>query len=126
MPHAPRLRRYFGHRWRTVTRPRILARAIASYRAEAIGQPWLGGLLPSDVPCEWCHAWTPRREIEIAHLYLPPGVPGHDADQNLAALCGACHHRHDYSTWALECYLTRSQKKDAARPILAAGALEAQ
>jgi len=112
MPHAPHLRRYFGHHWRTVTRPRILARAIAEY----IGD-WMPGLLPTHIPCEWCHIWVPRSKIQVAHLYLAPGVPGHDADGNLAALCSACHGSHDYSSRALESFLTRTAKSDAARPF---------
>ncbi len=92
MPIARELRRFYGHHWRTVTRPRILARA--------------GGC------CEGCHlAWTGRREV--AHLVYQPPDPRHDEDENLAALCVPCHKRHDYDSWARKCYDTRCRRKDA-------------
>jgi hypothetical protein len=93
MPIAPEYRRFYGHRWRTVVRPRILERS--------------GGL------CERCGR-CPRR-LEVAHL---DQHPPNDADENLAALCYSCHRRHDYRSWAQKASETRSRRKDRARPLL--------
>ena len=101
MPHAPHLRKYFGYFWNTYTRPRILKRA--------------GGR------CERCQRLVLNdRCLEVAHLYIQPGEPGHDDDDNLMALCVPCHKRHDHKSWARACYLTRSARKDAGRPLLMA------
>ncbi len=116
MPHAPHLRKYFGRKWRDRTRPRIILRAIAEFGVDP--EYWLIGLLPSFCPCEWCHTWVLISRIEVAHLYLAPGVPGHDDDSNLAALCSDCHKRWDYASWALESFTTRCKRKDAGRPLL--------
>lgn len=99
MPHAPHLRKFFGHRWRTLTRPRILKRAAGR--------------------CERCHKLVlNERYLEVAHLYIAPGEPGHDEDDNLMAFCVPCHKRHDHKAWSRACYLTRCRRKDAARPLL--------
>lgn len=118
MPHPREIRKYFGRRWRERTRPRIMRRAIAEAGLKTVF--WELGLRPSLVPCERCHRWVARQRIQIAHLYLAPGVPGHDADENLAALCDRCHHAHDYASWAWACYETRAKRKDAERPLLEA------
>lgn len=91
------LRPFYGYRWRTITRPRIIARA--------------GG------KCERCHK---PKQLEVAHLVIPPGAPGHDDDDNLAALCVLCHKKHDYPEWARKCHETRCARKDSKRPLLAA------
>ena len=93
MPIAPQFRRYYGHRWRTVVRPRILERA--------------GGV------CEACGR-CPRR-LEVAHL---DQHPPHDDDDNLAAYCITCHRRHDYASWKQKSRDTRGRRKDLARPLL--------
>lgn len=98
MPHSPELRKFYGHRWRTVTRPRILQRAGKS--------------------CERCGKFW--HKLEVAHLEIPPGEPGHDDDDNLAALCIPCHRRHDYPEWARKCRETRAKRKDRNRPLLVA------
>jgi hypothetical protein len=116
MPHAKHLRKFFGRKWREHTRPRIIARALAEYGVDV--SFWLIGLLPAFVPCERCHTWVPYSEIQVAHLYLAPGVPGHDDDENLAALCSTCHRQHDYAAWAWDSYETRCKRKDAGRPLL--------
>jgi hypothetical protein len=77
------------------TRPRILKRAGGQFE----GDIYLGG-----AHCERCgiadvpivSVWT-RSELDIAHL---DGVPGHDDDENLAALCRPCHRAHDLAEWA--------------------------
>jgi len=93
MPVAPEFRKYYGWTWRTRVRPVILARC--------------GGV------CERCRR-CPRR-LEVAHL---DGVPGHDDETNLAALCSACHHRVDRERWRRASHETRAARKDRARPLL--------
>ncbi|HZP61595.1 MAG TPA: hypothetical protein VFB27_14820 [Opitutaceae bacterium] len=97
MPIAPDLRKFYGHHWRTVTRPRIYARQH--------------GL------CNRCSRPLPKR-WECAHLKYQPPHPRHDADDNLAGLCHLCHKRVDYEEWARKCWLTRTARKDAARGLL--------
>lgn len=113
MPIPRELRKFYGHRWRTVTRPRILARAgnACERCARRPGLPAIGRSrkvwgVPSKV-----------EPLDIAHLVIPPGQPGHDDDDNLAALCRQCHRTHDYKAWAAKCHETRAARKDAARPI---------
>jgi 5-methylcytosine-specific restriction endonuclease McrA len=93
MPIAKEYKRYYGHRWRTIVRPKILQRA--------------GGL------CERCGR-CPQR-LEVAHL---DQHPPNDAPENLAALCAGCHRRADYATWARKASETRRRRKDRARPLL--------
>jgi len=103
MPIDRELKPYYGYHWRTVTRPRILRRARNH--------------------CERCGGWWPHgRGLEVAHLKLAPPHPRHDTDENLAALCARCHKRHDYQEWARKSWLTRTRRKDAARPLLEVGA----
>jgi hypothetical protein len=114
MPHVKNIRRFFGWHWRTKVRPRILARARSN---------WTGALpaitqIPDAAPCERCRRWLRGRKLEVAHLHIAPGEPGHDADDNLSCLWVPCHKRHDYVGWAKACYETRCRAKDAARPIL--------
>lgn len=96
MPIAAQLRKYYGHHWRTVTRPRILERANGK--------------------CERCEGYAVYPEV--AHLVIQPPDAGHDDEENLAALCIFCHKRFDYAEWARKCYETRCRRKDAARPLL--------
>ena len=116
-------KQFFGWHWRTVTRPRILARAGGKF--------FKAGRYLGFACCERCHAMELRLApgqpsmIEIAHLEIPPGEPGHDSDENLAALCRRCHRSHDYKAWAVrlhawlyERWCARADAKDAARPIL--------
>jgi len=93
MPIAPHFKRFYGHRWRTVVRPRILQRA--------------GGV------CERCGRCPER--LEVAHL---DQNPPNDADENLAALCARCHRRTDYVVWARKARETRARRKDRGRPLL--------
>jgi hypothetical protein len=93
MPIAPQYKHLYGHRWRTVTRPRVLERC--------------GGR------CERCRK-IPRR-IEVAHL---DQNPANDAEENLAGLCHSCHARHDYVDWARKARETRQARKDRGRPLL--------
>lgn len=86
----------YNWRWRTVTRPAILARENGRCLRCGTRQGWL----------------------DVAHLVLPPGEPGHDDLDNLGLLCRKCHRRHDYAVWARKCWLTRTRRKDSARPLL--------
>ena len=95
----------YDHHWRTVTRLRILKRA--RYLCERCFRPHEG--------------WP----LDVAHLVIPPGQPGHDADTNLAALCRRCHRKEDYESWARKFaawvqaqYHQRCREKDAGRPLL--------
>ena len=97
------LRPFYGHRWRTVTRPWILLRS--------------GGR------CEKCGVRA--KLLDVAHLVVPVGQPGHDDYTNLAALCRTDHRALDYPQWAaafrvwLEAERERRiARKDAARPLL--------
>ena len=93
MPIAPENRKFYGRRWREVTRPKILARS--------------GGI------CEGCGRCP--RHIEVAHL---DHTPAHDDDGNLRAWCSTCHRRHDYPRWLMNSRETRCARKDQARPLL--------
>jgi len=93
MPIAPEFKPFYGHRWRTVTRPLVLARC--------------GGR------CERCRV-IPRR-IEVAHL---DGDPRNNSENNLSGLCHSCHARHDYPIWAAKARETRRARKDRGRPLL--------
>jgi hypothetical protein len=88
MPDA----RPYGHRWRTVTRPRILAR--------------------DGNRCRRCGRAV---RLDVAHL---DQNSANDDETNLAALCRLDHRRHDLATWRRKCHETRAARKDAARPLL--------
>jgi hypothetical protein len=93
MPISPEFKTLYGHKWRTVTRPRVLARCAGR--------------------CERCRR-MPRR-IEVAHLDQNP----HNDDlENLAAVCSRCHHAIDYEVWAAKARDTRRARKDRGRPLL--------
>jgi hypothetical protein len=57
-------------------------------------------------------------QLGMAHL---DQNPHNNADSNLAALCRSCHLAHDRATHLNHARGTRQTKKDAARPLLAAG-----
>lgn len=114
------LRVWYARKWRTVTRPAILLRA---------GGRFDGGQYRGAAKCFRCghidcmHGG--RSELDVAHLVIQPGDPGHDEDTNLSALCRPCHRAHDYQQWARlhrawlqEQRRRRLARKDAARPIL--------
>lgn len=110
----------YGHHWRTVVRPRILARAGGLFEN---GQ-YIGG-----ARCERCHLpdvlpitiWQ-HSTLDIAHL---DGDTGHEDDADLAALCRRCHRALDFPEWAAKFARwvrhergRRVERKDRARPIL--------
>lgn len=104
----PELKPLYGHTWRTVTRPRILARA--GHECERCSIP--------DRPMN-----ARTSSLEIAHLDGQPKL--NESDENLACLCHRCHRQHDYPAWHAQfaAYLARRHEEridaaDAARPIL--------
>lgn len=135
MPIRAEFRHFYGREWRTVTRPRILARAknkceqcgvqnrievtrVAGAWFDFRGK-WWGGSAGTwrDVgsrPLK--HKPTGIQRIvsivlTIAHLNH---VSGDDRDENLKALCQWCHLNYD----KLHHHETRAARKDAARPLL--------
>lgn len=115
------LKPLYGHHWRTVTRPAILRRAGGRFNEQ--------GTYIGYAKCEKCGhidcMHDGRSELDVAHLVIQPGEPGHDADTNLGALCHTCHRAHDYAQWAIayRAWLTeqvrlRTERKDNERPIL--------
>lgn len=140
MPLRPELRKFYGHEWRTVTRPRILTRAgnrceqcgkrnestvlTFSDRRPDDGSPLMfwadsnGRVWHSQDGRKWptFRVVSEVREIRvvltIAHLNH---LAGDDRDENLKALCQWCHLHYDERHHAE----TRALRKDAARPLLA-------
>ena len=100
MPIRPNLRHHYGRRWRTVTRPAILARAY--YECERCAIP--------DRPMGL------KSTLEGAHVN---GDSSNDSPTNTAALCHRCHRRHDYAACIRQARETRRRRKDAARGLLA-------
>lgn len=111
----------YGHHWRTVIRPRILARAGGVFDSRGC---YIGG-----ASCERCRLpdvlpvgiWQ-RSQLDIAHL---DGDITHQDDEDLAALCRRCHRALDFPEWAAKFgewvrqqRKERIARKDSARPIL--------
>jgi hypothetical protein len=116
VPIKPEFRKFYGKEWRTVTRPRILARA--KNLCEQCGVPnhakvWRSGI-----------AWSRRKfkiarrririVLTIAHMNH---TPGDDRDENLKALCQWCHLNYDQAHHRE----SRAARKDASRPLFASG-----
>jgi hypothetical protein len=118
MPIRPEFRAFYGHEWRTVTRPRILKRD--RNRCVRCG---LRDVLPGAGYWEERDGTRVRRparsRLEVAHL---DGNASNCEDSNLASLCHACHRANDYAEWARRSHETRSSRKDRARPLLEASA----
>jgi 5-methylcytosine-specific restriction endonuclease McrA len=100
VPVRPELRKFYGYHWRKHVRPPILFRARGK--------------------CEHCGK---KKRLHVAHL---DGVPGHDAPENLAALCPRCHNRLDYRVAQPKARETRMERKDLARPLLEAMKMKAR
>jgi hypothetical protein len=145
VPIKPEFRKFYGLQWRTITRPRILARA--GDKCEQCGKPnhayietrfaprTSDGLMfwsklttrgentnwydkngkPVTAPQFFESAAVIRVIICLAHLNH---TPGDDGDENLKALCQWCHLRHDKTKHAAAAKVTRVTRKDAARPLL--------
>ena len=143
MPIAKELRVFYGREWRTVTRPRILARA---------GNCCEGCKKPNHAVVEtitgkthhagrreywmfWIDAnnlrrWTDHKGQPAMHFdnEQNPGrivkvvltiahknhTPGDDRDENLAAWCQWCHLIHDLTHHRR----SRETRKDQGRPLL--------
>lgn len=127
MPVRKELRHFYGREWRTVTRPRILARAgnrcedckvpngALVARVDALPGYWfaMDGTWHDDKGGYLHRGPTLGRylvviKLGVAHLNR---VPGDDRDENLRALCAHCHGEQSRQT--------RVTRKDAARPLLA-------
>lgn len=136
MPIRAELRHHYGREWRTVTRPRILARA--GDKCEQCGVPnhtevlrvggwWLEPLRSERVEQRWRDERGARHQNAIAAPHGPARVirviltvahlnhvAGDDRDENLKALCQWCHLNYDLGHH----HETRAARKDAARPLL--------
>lgn len=102
MPIRPELRHLYGPAWKEKVRPKIVDRAGG--RCEACGAR--GGDLVLNR-----HGWTWRVVLTVAHLNH---MSGDDRDENLRCWCARCHLVYDTAYHRL----TRSQRKDAGRPLL--------
>lgn len=140
MPIRPELRHFYRREWREEIRPRILKRAenkceqckVPNHELIARFNKYPGfwftldgeihgpdgsdrGMFRGSDP-EFAE---PDRLVKIvltiAHL---DHTPGHDADENLAALCQWCHLHHDQKLHVQSARETRLDRKDAGRPIL--------
>lgn len=137
MPIRPELKPFYGVEWKTVTRPRILARAYD--RCE-----WCGvrnGAAVVRIDQWWAPAYSHllgtvvlrrkgedciilRREAHISECRVVDPivltvmhlnhVSGDDRDENLKAACQWCHLNYDLQHH----HQTRATRKDEARPIL--------
>lgn len=143
MPIKPELRHFYGKEWRTVTRPRILARA--GNKCENCAAPnhkqvlrAAGWWTPGDtdaafrlmytremISLPWRHAPNIERVAgfprEICHrtfIVLTVAhlnhTPGDDRPENLKALCQWCHLNYDKDHHRE----SRAARKDATRPLL--------
>ena len=127
MPIRPELKQFYGVEWKTITRPRILARAgdcceqckvpnhAVVLRVDAAwclldGGTWRGGREEPAFAAASSYRVV-RIVLTIAHLNH---VAGDDRPENLKALCQWCHLNYD----KLHHKETRMERKDAARPIL--------
>ncbi len=144
MPIRPELRHFYGREWRTVVRPRILARA--ENKCELCRAPnhkdvlrafawWTIGDRAAieykhraDRPltklvwrCEKAEQFAcfPRESTRWVRIVLTVAHLNHqagdDRDENLKALCQWCHLNYDKEHHAE----TRATRKDGARPLLA-------
>jgi len=138
MPIRPELRHFYsGPAWRA-TRKRILERA--KNRCERCQKPngakvlqfvqkgrmwWKGWdaklwrnqhgrLSHTPMPAKG-RVYLVRIVLTIAHLNQ---VAGDDREENLAALCQWCHLRHDRGQHLKAARETRTNRKDAGRPLL--------
>ena len=146
MPIRKEFRQFYGREWREVIRPRILERAGAACEQCKAPDRIIVARYP-EYPGWWFNVDTGAAvdpqgheqfrvrasempDIENAHLVKIvltvahlDRVPGHDTDDNLRALCQRCHLHHDRAQHTASSKETRLKRKDAARPILGAGAV---
>lgn len=140
MPIKPELRQFYGKVWRTVTRPRILARAgnkceqchVPNHAGPEdkrirIGGAWLDEVIEfgQEIRARWIDAagceiikGQPKGKKRVVKIVLTIAhlnhTAGDDRDENLKALCQWCHLNYDMAHHAE----TRAARKDAARPLL--------
>jgi 5-methylcytosine-specific restriction endonuclease McrA len=114
----------YGYRWRTVTTLAILRRDGGRFERVDGRERYRGAA--KCLHCGWIDCLHGgRREVDVAHLVIPWGEPGHDDETNLGTLCRKCHKAHDRPSWApkLKAHfeqekLRRIEEKDRSRPIL--------
>jgi len=122
MPIPAHLLKHYGHRWRTLTRPAILARTGGVF--DSAGR-YLGGArcMRCGTPDVYPVGVWLRSILECAHLN---GEAADNSEENTAALCHRCHKAADYAhwilayrAWAIAEREKRLDEKDAGRPVLA-------
>jgi hypothetical protein len=141
VPIRRELRKFYGREWRTVIRPRILARAgnkcerclVPNGQAVARFNKYPGWWFTLDGEMhrpDGSYAGSFRGSdpefaepdrlvaivLTVAHLNH---VSGDDRDENLAALCQWCHLHHDQQLHVQSARETRMDRKDATRTLLA-------
>jgi len=142
MPIRAELRHHYGKIWRTVIRPRILARAgnkceqcykpnrkrVSVISLPGVGQFWRLRASDAWVRCIDATAFpssimyrtfsdgvrAARRIRVVLTVAHLNHVAGDDRDENLKALCQWCHLNYDLAHH----HETRAARKDAARPLL--------
>jgi len=149
VPIPQHLRVFYGKEWREVTRPRILARA--TNKCEKCGVPNRETVLRTGGWwLEFKVSWKDRvQRMWRDQLGLPRGsrrpkgtkvrrvkivltiahldqTPGHDHDDNLAAMCQWCHLSYDREQHMKNGRETRMDRKDAERPLLATAHAESE
>jgi hypothetical protein len=116
MPISRERMKLYGPNWKT-TSLRIRARAGGVCECPGdCGRDHLGQCgAPNGLP----HPDTGSKVVlTVAHLVIPPGQPGHDADANLRAMCQACHLSFDREQHAKNAAETRRRKRQAVQPSL--------
>jgi hypothetical protein len=131
MPIPAHIRKqFYGKEWRTVTRPRILERAVD--RCEQCKAPNHTVIVRhAEYPGWWFsldgQGHRPNGKEAAAKVRTMGGAveivltiahlnhkPGDDRDENLKAMCQRCHLTYDRG----QHHLTRATRKDAQRPLL--------
>lgn len=151
MPIRREFRHFYGREWRKEVRPRILARAGNKCERCGVPNNtvvlrafewWTPATLEATV---FKHGgrfhgkeitelpWHCKGVVHVSHFPLHDGMkwsaiqlgvahlnhdPSDNRDNNLAALCRTCHLSYD----RLHHKETRSERKDASRPLLAVSA----
>jgi hypothetical protein len=137
MPLRRDVKHLYGPTWQRQTRPRIQSRAgncceqcgvpngITVYRSAGSWSRSKGRFARWYSECGQEHVWTTapakpravRIVCAVAHL---DRTPGNDADANLRFLCQWCHLNYDRLEHLAASKLTRIDRKDKKRPLIAA------
>jgi len=140
LPIKPELRKFYGPEWKTVTRPRILARAknccelcgVPNYKwvlracgwwierpelwftKDVITGPWHPPSLPVHVTTHGFPLMICREVMIVLTVMHLNHISGDDRDDNLKAACQWCHLNYDLQHHAE----SRGMRKDQSRPLL--------